>query len=56
MFPYWNFTDWVENKGWNAGMAPFSKDGTSAAMDLQLLMAYEVAASLEKTNRYAIIR
>ena len=46
--PYWNFTDWVEDKGWNAGMAPFSKDGTSAALDLQLLMAYEVAASLEK--------
>jgi hypothetical protein len=46
--PYWNFTDWVENKGWNAGMAPFSKDSTSAALDLQLLMAYEVAASLER--------
>lgn len=46
--PYWTFTDWVNDKGWNAGMAPFSKDGTSAAMDLQLLMAYEVAATLEK--------
>jgi alpha-L-rhamnosidase len=46
--PYWNFTDWINDKGWNAGMAPFSKDGTSAAMDLQLLMAYEAAASLEK--------
>lgn len=46
--PYWNFTDWVNDKGWNAGMAPFSKDGTSAAMDLQLLMAYEAAADLEK--------
>ena len=46
--PYWNFTDWVNDKGWNAGMAPFSKDGTSAALDLQLLMAYEVAAALEK--------
>ena len=46
--PYWNFTDWVSNKGWNAGIAPFSKDGSSAALDLQLLMAYEVAASLEK--------
>lgn len=46
--PYWNFTDWVNDKGWNAGIAPFSKDSTSAAMDLQLLMAYEVAASLEK--------
>jgi alpha-L-rhamnosidase len=46
--PYWNFTDWIENKGWNAGMAPFSKDSTSAAMDLQLLMAYEMASLLEK--------
>jgi len=46
--PYWNFTDWVEDKGWNAGMAPFSKDGTSAAMDLQLLMAYQAAFLLEK--------
>jgi len=46
--PYWNFTDWINDKGWNAGMAPFSKDSSSAAMDLQLLMAYEVAASLEK--------
>jgi len=46
--PYWNFTDWVNEKGWNAGMAPFSKDGTSAAMDLQLLMAYQSAALLEK--------
>jgi hypothetical protein len=46
--PYWNFTDWVEDKGWNAGMAPFSKDGSSAAMDLQLLMAYEAAVLLEQ--------
>ena len=46
--PYWNFTDWINNKGWNAGMAPFSKDGTSAAMDLQLLMAYEAASILER--------
>ncbi|HLG39998.1 MAG TPA: alpha-L-rhamnosidase C-terminal domain-containing protein, partial [Chitinophagaceae bacterium] len=46
--PYWNFTDWINEKGWNAGMAPFSKDGTSAAMDLQLLMAYEAASLLEK--------
>jgi len=46
--PYWNFTDWVNDKGWNAGIAPISKDGSSAAMDLQLLMAYELAAFLEK--------
>src|SRR5436190_9433258 len=29
-------------------MMPFSKDGTSATMDMQLLMAYEVAAALEQ--------
>jgi hypothetical protein len=46
--PYWNFTDWINGKGWNAGIAPSGKDGSSAAMDLQLLMAYEVAALLEK--------
>jgi hypothetical protein len=46
--PYWNFTDWVNDKGWDAGVAPISKDGTSAAMDLQLLMAYQTAALLEK--------
>lgn len=46
--PYWNFTDWVNDKGWDAGMAPFSNDGTSAAMDLQLLMAYEAANLLEE--------
>jgi alpha-L-rhamnosidase len=46
--PYWNFTDWVNDKGWSGGVAPFSKDGTSAALDLQLLMAYEAATLLEK--------
>ncbi|MFI5188276.1 MAG: alpha-L-rhamnosidase N-terminal domain-containing protein, partial [Chitinophagales bacterium] len=45
--PYWNFTDWCETKGWNAGSAPFGKDGNSAALDLQLLWAYELAAELE---------
>jgi hypothetical protein len=45
--PYWNFTDWVSDKGWSAGMAPIGKDGTSAALDLQLLMAYEAAVALE---------
>jgi alpha-L-rhamnosidase len=45
--PYWNFTDWCETKGWNAGVAPIGKDGTSAALDLQLLWAYQLAAELE---------
>jgi alpha-L-rhamnosidase len=46
--PYWNFTDWCETKGWNAGVAPIGKGGFSAALDLQLLWAYQLAAQLEK--------
>ena len=45
--PYWEFTDWCENKGWRSGMAPFGKDGCSAVLDLQLLWAYQIAARLE---------
>ena len=45
--PYWAFTDWVDDKGWQFGMAPKSKNGHSAAVDLQLLMAYQSAAELE---------
>lgn len=45
--PYWNFTDWCDTKGWDAGVAPIGKDGSSAALDLQLLWAYELAADLE---------
>ncbi len=45
--PYWNFTDWAEEKGWNSGVAPIGQDGLSAALDLQLLNAYQLAAELE---------
>ncbi len=45
--PYWEFTDWCEGKGWESGMAPFGKDGSSAVLDLQLLWAYQIAAKLE---------
>ncbi|MEO8414907.1 MAG: alpha-L-rhamnosidase N-terminal domain-containing protein [Ginsengibacter sp.] len=45
--PYWEFTDWAEGKGWQSGMPPFGSDGSSAALDLQLLWAYQVAAKLE---------
>ncbi len=47
--PQWLFTDWVENAQWRAGEGPKSKDGTSAMLDLQLLWAYQLGASLEKT-------
>lgn len=45
--PYWEFTDWAEGNGWSDGMEPFGKDGCSAALDLQLLWAYQIAAKLE---------
>lgn len=46
--PYWVFTDWVSATDWKDGVAPQSPDGTSAVVDLQLLWAYQLAASLEK--------
>lgn len=46
--PYWNFTDWVDAPGWDGGVVPIDKDGNSALMDLQLLMAYESGYDLEK--------
>ena len=45
--PYWNFTDWAEDEGWYRGVAPVGANGNSAAMDLQLLLAYQTAAELE---------
>jgi hypothetical protein len=46
--PYWNFTDWCEDTGWYRGIAPVGKNGNSAALDFQLLLAYQTAAELEK--------
>lgn len=45
--PYWMFTDWVERNGWVAGAAPYGADSCNANNDLQLLLAYQSAASLE---------
>jgi alpha-L-rhamnosidase len=46
--PYWNFTDWVSNRpGWVRGVAP-TGNGCSSILDLQLLLAYQTAAELEK--------
>lgn len=48
--PHWLFTDWVDNReGWRSGVGPMSADGTSALLDLQLLLAYQTAADLERT-------
>jgi hypothetical protein len=45
--PWWNFVDWV--KQWPDGEPPAQPDGTSAAaLDLQLLLAYQWAADLEQ--------
>jgi alpha-L-rhamnosidase len=45
--PYWEFTDWAEDRGWHSGVPPIGDDGSSAALDLQLLWAYQLAARLE---------
>lgn len=44
--PGWNYTDWVPK--WDAGVAPMAEDGSSAAMDLQMLHALQSAIALEK--------
>lgn len=46
--PYWTFTDWVNSPGWQRGRGPSGKDGTSAILDLQLLMAYQAAEKMEE--------
>jgi alpha-L-rhamnosidase len=46
--PYWGFTDWTVNaKGWRFGAPPLGLDGSSALLDLQLLLAYQTAQQLE---------
>jgi hypothetical protein len=45
--PWWNFVDWTAS--WNAGVPPANEDGSSsAAIDLQLVLAYQWAADLER--------
>ena len=44
--PGWNFTDWVPE--WRFGMAPSAEDGSSAALDLQMLHALQAGITLEK--------
>jgi alpha-L-rhamnosidase len=43
--PWWNFVDWT--KEWNGGVPPALADGSSAPLDLQLLLAYGWAAEME---------
>ncbi len=45
--PWWNFVDWVPQ--WRDGVPPANADGSSsAALDLQLLLAYQWANDLEQ--------
>jgi alpha-L-rhamnosidase len=43
--PWWNFVDWVGQ--WPSGVPPMEADGSSAPLDLQLLLAYQWAARME---------
>jgi hypothetical protein len=45
--PYWTFVDWADGKGWQSGMPPKSSKGSSAILDLQLLLAYQMQADME---------
>jgi alpha-L-rhamnosidase len=42
---WWNFVDWTS--AWRSGVPPMARDGSSAALDLQLILAYDEAAHLE---------
>ena len=43
--PWWNYVDWVER--WERGTPPRGQDGSTAPIDLQLMLAYQYAADLE---------
>jgi alpha-L-rhamnosidase len=46
VLPWWNYVDWT--KEWRSGVPPREADGSSAPLDLQLLLAYDWAARLER--------
>jgi len=56
--PNWFYADWANGPGWRRGMGPVGKDGNSAMLDLQLLLAYMYAADLEQEygmNDYVVL-
>jgi hypothetical protein len=44
--PWWNFVDWT--KEWRGGVPPAGQDGSSAPLDLQLLLGYQWASEMEE--------
>jgi len=45
--PWWNFVDWT--KEWRGGVPPSGPDGSSAPLDLQVLLAYQWASEMEES-------
>jgi alpha-L-rhamnosidase len=45
--PWWNFVDWTRE--WRGGVPAAGPDGSSAPLDLQLLLAYQWAAEMEES-------
>lgn len=45
--PGWNFTDWVYVPSWNFGAPLKGSDGCSSVVDLQLLLALQMASEME---------
>lgn len=46
--PFWSFVDWAVGPEWKQGVPPIGQDGNSAILDLQMLLALQYAADLEK--------
>jgi alpha-L-rhamnosidase len=49
-FPEWSFTDWAKDKNWQiwGSIAPYTPEGNSAPLDLQLLLTLQMGGNLEK--------
>jgi alpha-L-rhamnosidase len=46
--PFWSFVDWAVGTAWRQGTPPIGQDGSSSILDLQMLLALQYAADLEK--------
>jgi alpha-L-rhamnosidase len=47
---WWNFVDWVEERGFDFGEPPFDAGGQSAILSLQFALALREAADLERAS------